>query len=285
MDSTTRHIQDKLWNTSRQGDFRTLKEINQIAFKKCSKPKFLKRVLLSWWEATFLPIILRVIPPWGIAEGGNDWLRDARDKVSLPGFVYCFPWLTGNTVSNFLSGLDLALNVLRIIWSVPFIVVYMCVHTVGPFTICICPHLVYSLPRKVFERCLSGLEFSWIWGWRAVRSDICEFYCHLFSVTVLILHWDEQEASSSLSDILLFKNNPGGFWNLHRIRRNLTITQITEFSPYLENYFSINGEIFSFCITQLFPSKAHLVVCCTKRKQYDTILKLYLIMFMVYSTW
>lgn len=165
-------------------------------------------------------------------------------KYHYPGFVYCFPWLTGNTVSNFLPGLDLALNVLRIIWRVPSIVMYMCVHTVGPFTICIGPHLIYSCPKRVFERCLSGIEFSWIRGWRAVRSDICEFYCHLVSVTVLILHWDEQEASSSLSDILLFKNTPGDFWNLYRIRRILTITQITEFSPYLEKYFSTNGGYF-----------------------------------------
>lgn len=165
-------------------------------------------------------------------------------KYHYLSFVYCFPPLTGNTISNFLPGLDLALNVLRIIWSVPSIVMYMCEHTVGPFTVCIGPHLVYSWPRKIFERCLSGLEFSWVWGWRAVRSDIWGFYCRLFSVTVLVLHWDEQEASSSLSDILVFKNNPGDFWNLHRVRRNLTIPQITEFSPYLEKYFSTNGGIF-----------------------------------------
>lgn len=166
-------------------------------------------------------------------------------KYHYLGFEYCFRPLTGNTVSNFLPGLDLALNVLRIIWSVPSIVMYMCVHTVDLFTICIGPHLVYSSPRKVFERCLSVLEFSWIWGWRAVRrSDICEFYCCLFSVTVVILHWDEQEASSSLLDILLLKNNPGDFWNLHRIRRNLTITQITEFSPYLEKYFFHKWRVF-----------------------------------------
>lgn len=187
-------------------------------------------------------------------------------KYHYPGFVYCFPPLTGNTVSNFLPGLDLALNVLRIIWSVPSIVMCMCVCTVDPFTICIGPHLVYSSTRKVFERCLSVLEFSWIWGWRAVRSDICGFYCCLFSVTVVILHWDEQEASSSLSDILLFKNNPGDFWNLHRIRRNLTIIQITEFSPYLEKYFSPNGGYFFHLYFSIIFFKGTLSCLLHKKK-------------------
>ena len=47
--------------------------------------------------------------------------------------------------------------------------------------------------------------------------------------------------------------------------------------------FDLHGD-FSFVYFRLFPSKAHLVFCSTKRSQYDTILKLYLIALMECST-
>lgn len=65
---------------------------------------------------------------------------------------------------------------------------------------------------------------------------------------------------------LLLKNNPGDFWNSHRTRRNLTITQITEFRPYLEKYFSTNGGVFFHLYFSITSFKGTLSRLLHKKK-------------------
>lgn len=93
-----------------------------------------------------------------------------------------------------------------------------------------------------------------------------------------------QGGQKAISDLTLFRNNLCMASEICTNKHKVNHYTNHRIQPIFRRTFQLHGDL-SFVYLKLFPSMVHCVVCFTKRNQYDTILKLYLIMFMVCSTW